>query len=541
MSENNKDKNVVDLSGLIGVELSTAWSPAETSSNKASYNNSSSRPRYNKNGDSFQKKNFKPREFKKDRDSGERTFKPKFQKTEGGEFKKNKFNKGRKPFDPNKKKFIFKPTMEVNFYPEDAPFDKLVDLMKHLKMTYQLFEIAEIILEKPERFVAVAKNLPKEDGTVAPIYCATSENIPFETEAEARKYAIDAKIAELFEKVEIEVEAPKGNFQTVNKCSLNGDLLGAPNWHKYNTFLKNYHSQKFAKMPFEKFLASIESTRDADEIKAWADSMTKQEVYKLKEGEETFESYEAAANYVSGKFAEELVFTYDHVRLSGVNIEKLPRGRIRENIEKARQKQIKFSLDTANNLRGRLRRTNFVIYKRGNKGFAFVSAVKRKFLYEGDRLSEQPQAIYEYLLANTGLSSKNFVYKYLSIEKGTEVDEETKAKMELIASELRWLVTEGYVVEYSNSVLQANPYLPKPKQKANTKLAEAGSEEITVEDEPVAFDAKVEEEVAEVAVAETEPVAVEVEPVILETEIVSEEETPIAEKENTESTEEAQA
>lgn len=115
--------------------------------------------------------------------------------------------------------------MEVLFYPEDAPFNKLSDIMKASKRTYQLFDIAEIILEKPERFVVLAKNLPDAEGNAKPLYCAQPLNLPFEDEAAAKTAGgVDAKFDELFVSEEIDAEPPKGEFQVVNRCSITGDL-----------------------------------------------------------------------------------------------------------------------------------------------------------------------------------------------------------------------------------------------------------------------------------------------------------------------------
>lgn len=112
--------------------------------------------------------------------------------------------------------------------------------------------------------------------------------------------------------------------------------------------------------------------------------MKKKTVFKLKEPQEgapeSFDTRESAFAYISQKYGSELVKTYEQVRLRGEYVAKLPFGRIRKNIEEACKKQKKFPIVTANNLRGRLRRTGFTIYKRGSKGFAYVSVIKRKFI-----------------------------------------------------------------------------------------------------------------------------------------------------------------
>ena len=166
---------------------------------------------------------------------------------------------------------------------------------------------------------------------------------------------------------------------------------------------------------------------------------------------------------------------------------------------------------TANNLRGRLRRSGFTVYKRGSKGFAFVSTIKRKFIFEGESLSEVPQKIFDFITANPAIRAADLPYKYLGLEapkseaksktlaqehsegaetlesqkpaESAELPDETKALLSSVWSELSWLVSEGYVVEYADGTLQANPYLPKPKDKA--QAADPEAEAAKAGDEPI--------------------------------------------------------
>ena len=509
MPEENTNQPI-DLSELANLQFSTAWSP---STNYSGFEDRKpARGGFKKRGEFDAKK----RDFKREKSS----------KFENEERKGRKFNsdkKSDKKFDrrdnkkPAKKApFVF--SMEVLFYPEDAPFAKLADVMKHLKRTYQLFDIAELVLEKPERFIILAKNLPLEDGTVKPLYCAQPANIPFEDEESAKKFALECWLNEMFEQVEVEAEAPKGSFQVVNRCSISGDLLGAPNWHKYGEYVREYHAQKFAKMPYEKFLASVETVRDEALVVQWLEQMKKRLVYKLKDSETTFETREAAMNYIAEQKSGELVKSYEQVRMHGSDIAKLPFGsRIRRNLEAAWSKQKHFPIVTANNLRGRLRRGGFTIYKRGSKGFAFVCAVKRKFLLVGDSLSDTPQKIYDFLMENQGVKASALPYLYLglqapqdvskaatlaeehkkeaeggvvsdpvSIVENAEISAEDFARIKEVSNDLLWLISEGYVVEYADGALQANPRLPRPKDKgAKTIASDAESIVLGVEDEPI--------------------------------------------------------
>ncbi len=538
--DNNKDQNkeVVDLSELSNLQFATAWTPSSNQDDRGSAPRKGGRP-FDRDGD----RRGERRDFKKGpRKEGDfaNRGKPRFgdrndRGKSGDKDGRPPFRKpGGKPFDRRKSFAPFKPTMEVLFYPDDAPFNKLSGIMKESKRTYQLFDIAELVLEKPDRFIILAKNLPDKEGAVRPLFCAQPMNLPFENEQDAKNAALEYYLGELFEKGKIEVEAPKGSFQVVNKCGITGGLLGAPNWHRYGEHLREYHRENCPNVSFETFTSSIESIRDEEQISAWLEQMKVRDVYKLKTPEEgendTFETRDAAMNYVARKMGAELVKSYEQVRMKGSNIAMLPtNGRIRRNIEDAWNKQKRFPIVTANNLRGRLRRSGFAVYKRGSKGFAFVSAIKRKFLFEGDSLADAPQKIFEFILANPGVPAGAMPYKFLgikppaTIEKGKTLAEESKTeaaeeaqsepetatggisaedreKLSSAWSELAWLVSEGYVVEYADTTLQANPYLPRPKAK-DCKAEDQNTENLGAADEPV-FASKAKEQPEEPA-AET--------------------------------------
>jgi len=515
-NNNENQKPAVDLSGLSNLQFSTAWTP---SSNTGASGSGFGGRRDFKSGRPDRRRqdkgDFKKRQFSQKPD-GERKFggRPKFKDANSqADGEKKPFKRFDKKFDKSRKP-LFVPTMEVLFYPDDAPFNKLADIMKSSKRTYQLFDIAELVLEKPDRFIVLAKNLPDAEGNIKPLYCAQPLNLPFDDEQAAKNAAVEYYVEDLFTVEQIDAEPPKGSFQVVNKCSVTGDLLGAPNWHKYNEYLREYHREHFANKSFEEFTSTIESVRDEEQINAWLEQMKKRNVYKLKnpvEGEnDVFDTREAAANHVISKMGAELVKAYEQVRMRGVNLAKMPFGRIRRNIEETIRKQKRFPIVTANNLRGRLRRSGFVVYKRGSNGFAFVSAVRRKFLLEGDTLSELPQKLFEFITANPAVTAAELPYKFLGLEVPThtpkakslaeqdkeggaqetvpepataELDEAAQKSLNSALSELLWLISEGYVVEYADSTLQANPYLPRPKDK--TQSAEEQEQNLGAADEPI--------------------------------------------------------
>ncbi len=500
---NKENQTLVDLSELSNIQFQTAWTPSSKF-------------------DTASSKNFKPRDGKKpfkksfNKDSEKRAsrFDKNSDSQKGKQFKKKPFNKKfTKGSDKKRINAPFNFTMDVQIFPEDAPFNKLSEIIKESKRTYQLFDIAQLILEKRERMVILAKNLPDSDKIVKPLFCAQPLNIPFEDEQSAKNAALNYYFEEMFVAEQIEAEPPKGSFTVVNKCNITGDFLGAPNWHKYNENVREYHKNKFPKMTFEAFSETIEAVKGEENINAWLEQMKTRTVYKLKDVAETeeaqvFETSDSAKAYIAQTKGEELVKVYEQVRMSASNIDKIPFGRIRRNIEETIRKEKRFPITTANNMRGKLRRGGFAVYKRGSKGYAFVSLIKRKFLFEGDVLADAPQKIFDFLLLNPAIKISEAPYKFLGIEQpanvaseATEIapdnqeikqepaqvlpenlTDEQKQQLSAFFSELNWLISEGYVVEYSDTTLQANPYLPKPKDKSQPTQDAVEA----VNDEPVA-------------------------------------------------------
>lgn len=400
----------------------------------------------------------------------------------------------------------FEPVVQVLFYPEDAPFEKLAKAIRTSCRTYELFEIAQLILDKPERFVIVIKPDPKGDEhKPKDFYCTIPDNIPYETQDEAVNHVLKERLADFCTIEEVEVEAPKGSFPFVNKCPFTGVLLGPPNYHRYQAIVREHHAAKVANMPFERYLEKLEKVSEEEAVNEWIQSMTKQMRYKVEDaGSEPvfFDTLEALKLHLLAKKRSEIVNHYDTVRISGALLGKMPNGILKRSVDAAIQQQKRFPLDTANNIRGRLRRMKFNIYKRGSKGASLVCGVKRKFRNEHTIFSDSIQALVEFIDAHPDIVLKKLPEEYLGItlpegapaapaeataaaseaadaspsaapEKLSAEDNEKLAQM---MKDLRWLVSEGYVTEYGNGKLCSQPIIPENQQSKAEYADEASVE-----------------------------------------------------------------
>jgi hypothetical protein len=359
---------------------------------------------------------------------------------------------------------VFQPTVEASFYPEETPFKALTNAVKQSGRTFELFEIARLILEKPERFVVVVR--PLDPSPEARLFISVPDNLPFETEDAAVDHVFSAHADKFFEVQDVEVDPPKGNFVMVNRCGVTGELLGPPNYHKYQQMVQQHHTRRLPGMSFERFQSRIETVREKEVIDQWLDKMRKQTRYLLKDAPEgtprEFDSAESARFHLLTHARERLVQPAQTVRMEGKNIALLPESSsVRRSIEAILDHQRRFPLDTANNLRGRLRRLNFNVYKKGSKGISYVCAIRRRFRTPTETFGESVQQLIEFIEAHPYFPASKLAKEYLGTEvppEGeTSMPQEDQERLRLLRNDLRWLITSGYVTEYSDSRLFAPP------------------------------------------------------------------------------------
>jgi hypothetical protein len=433
------------------------------------------------------------------------------------------------------------PYYTTTFYPEDTSFTALAKTIRASCRTFELFDIAKTVIGKNDRFVVVVQRKTAEEGGPAPatppaegaparqpLYVALADGLPFETEEAAVNHVLTNHLDRFFEAAEAEVEPPKGNFQVINRCSVTGELLGPPNYHRYTQIVQQHHANRLPRMPFDVFRSRIESVRDPEAVNQWLEKMKKITRYTWKldrpvapgapaetaatpaepaaepapdapaaeapaeEGAATeaapaapaapsFDSLADARVYLLTQARDKVVRAVDHARFHGRGLETMPDGEIRRAIEGALERQRRFPLDTANALRGRLRREGFTIFKKGSKGVSYVCAVKRKFRVPGQTFADSIGQLITYVEAHPMVKASELPQKFLGLTApaaptaGAAAPEaalsiEDQQRVSRLQGDLRWLVTEGYVTEFIDGSL----FAPPPMVEARKRELEAG-------------------------------------------------------------------
>ena len=213
-----------------------------------------------------------------------------------------------------------------------------------------------------------------------------------------------------------------------------------------------------------------------------------------------FNNRDDARLYLFTEAKEKLVRPAYSARFSGKSLALLnPSDMIRRSVEYLLEGQKRFPLETANHLRGRLGRMHFAVYKRGSKGVSFVCAVKRRFRKPDEVLADNLQALIDFLEAHPNFPANNLPKAYLGgVPKKTEASETTAEEapvaedageetvdavaLKQLKTDLHYLVSQGYVIEYSDGRLYVPPIREDEirhleKQKAATEnVAEQDSE-----------------------------------------------------------------
>lgn len=476
----------LDLSGLSSISLGPDWVTGKQAS--------PSFPRERQDRDHTRSQRGPSPDQRRDRrgPAGRRPDRP--DSRSGGRFERTERTERPERVERFEREQPFEPIVAVDFYPEEEPFKVLAQAIRNSCRTFELFEIARLILEKPDRYVCVVRDPAQKEGETALLHASVPDGLPFKTEEEAISHSIRHYMGEFFELETVEGEPPTGTFQVVHKCGMTGELLSPPNYHRYQAICREHHAAKLAHVPYPKFEQRLESSREEEDIQKWLEQMKTQTRYIWKENREiVFNNREDARLYLITEARDKLVRPAYSARFSGKALALLnPHDPIRCSVEYLAEGQRRFPLDTANHIRGRLRRMHFAVYKRGSKGISFVCAVKRRFRKPEEVLADNLQELIDFIEAHPNFPLKDLPKGFLGInpvrkpdgaasEAAKEVAKEVAEEMgepetpvpapqpetELSAAELgalrqlkidlHYLVSEGYVTEFSDGRLFVPP------------------------------------------------------------------------------------
>lgn len=154
--------------------------------------------------------------------------------------------------------------------PIEEGLDALAKDITATGRTHSVFDIAWMVLGGLERFHVVF------ESETQPLYRNKNDHSlwVYQKECMAHFWA-HGIIKKYYDEEEVDVDPPKGNFQSVARCGLSGTLIGPPNHHAYQKTVLELHRNQFSNMALDRYKSKIVMEHSEEAVQEWVDSMTK--------------------------------------------------------------------------------------------------------------------------------------------------------------------------------------------------------------------------------------------------------------------------
>ena len=427
------------------------------------------------------------------------------------------------------------PDLEVSFIPEEKGVESLARQIKLSGRSYPLFEIAYLVLKKPERYHVQLTSKKKEDGNpVQPLYICALDDSLWLDENEAARHVLEKHTSTFYSVEKIPTEPPKGVYTFVAQCGMSGTVLGPPNYHDYQNKLHKLHQERFSRMPFEVFKSRIKIVKDEAVVKKWLEEQSFRPEYTCLNVPETIKlnSWEDVEKHFRETHQANVIKQVDTYTLPGnaaVNVQNRPlQSLIRRNYDE----QMRFPLKVVNILSGQFARQGLQFFK-VNKSVTHVAVARPRYLdFEESPVSEGIRKIVDFINSHPRTTRKKLIEALApgastsaaprvsvtvspvavvpapaasaeAAPAGEGAPSETPPapteaaaapaapdvppEIAAIVSDLHWLVHQGHVIEFANGILETAkkplPRPPRPEKQPKQEAAAAGaaSEEATAE------------------------------------------------------------
>src|SRR6266480_4756145 len=345
------------------------------------------------------------------------------------------------------------PLVTIRFRPYLPAFENVAAQINSGSVAYSLFALACLFLEKPVGY-AVCLTTKEE----SPLY-QLGENGVVSTDREfLERNAFRFAHRDFYQIDVVETDLIKGNFSNVARCRLSGTLLGPTNHHNYQPQLRSLYEQRFSRrISFADYQRQIEIVSDSALIERWKEEARKVTTYTTlrEETRLTFSSAVEAERHFRSHYLPGLIRSVTESMIGGALSRCLPDRTLHRVIEEAWARETRSPSNMMQELAGRFRENGLQVF-RHRRGMLFVSPIRvRAFVHEHAGVSASVNAILQALAGTPGINRKQLLANLI----GDGVVEDVEPRRLALASDLRWLINEGYVIEFNDGSLD----LPRAK------------------------------------------------------------------------------
>ena len=391
------------------------------------------------------------------------------------------------------------PELNVAFIPEERGVEQLARQIKMTGRAYPLFQIAQLILQKAERYSVQLTVKKKGDVAAQQIFVCALDDSPWTSEAEAVDHVLKNHFATFYQAERTATEPPKGVYTFVAQCGMSGVILGPPNYHDYQNQLRKLHAEKFSRMPFDMFKARVKIVKDEAVVRKWIEEQSFTTEYNCLNVPEPLKlpTLEEVEKHFRATHKDSIIKPVESHVVAGLPSRSLRCGGLQRLIRQEWEHQKYFPLPVATKLSQQLAQHGLQFFK-VNKTITHVSVARPQYLdIESNPVSDGIRRIVEYINANAKCTRKKLVEALAPTPKpsvapapttpapATPVAEgeaapakpaeptapEPTAEQTAVMVDLHWLIHQGAVLEFADGRMETAkkpaPKPPKPERKTD--------------------------------------------------------------------------
>lgn len=402
------------------------------------------------------------------------------------------------------------PEVNVSLRPDDKGVESLARQIKVTARAYPLFDIARLILQKPERYSVVFSVKKNAEGKpVQPLFLCALDDTLWLSEEEAVAHVLNKHFATFYQAERTATEPPKGKYTFVAQCGMSGVILGPPNYHDYQNQLRKLHSERFSRMPFETFKSRVKIVSDEAVVKKWIEEKSFKTEYTALNVPEPLrlDSREAVEKHFRETHKENIIKQVESHTLNGNAARNLRSPSLTWLVRQSWEEQKRFPLQLATTLSQQFASMGLQFFK-VNKTVTHVSVARPHYLdLETTPVSEGVKRIVDFINAHSKTTRRQIMEALAPAPKPaprtvieispagvTEAPApvqqaqaeapvpqpapaaEPSPEQTAVISDLHWLIHQGHVIEFADGKLETAkkpaPKPPKPEKKPKEGAAE---------------------------------------------------------------------
>jgi hypothetical protein len=412
------------------------------------------------------------------------------------------------------------PDVGVTFQPDDKGVEFIARQIKMTGRAYPLFDIARLILQKPERYAvrldvkkAVAQSSPAvqpeeahgqearaASAVAQPLFVCALDDTLWLSEDEAVAHVLKNHFATFYQADRTAIEPPKGKYTFVAQCGMSGVILGPPNYHDYQNQLRRLHAERFARMPFDVFKARVKIVKDEAVVKKWVEEQSFKTEYSCLNVPEPLKlpTMEDVEKHFRATHKEAIVKSVEKHIVDGVKSRNLRCSGLYRLIRTEWENQKYFPLQLSTELCRQFSGHGLQFFK-VNKTVTHVGVARPLFLdLETTPVSDGIKRIVNFINSTPKCTRKKLVETLAPTPKPAASASEAPApaapaaevqggstptpteppaipvaeptpEQTLVLVDLHWLIHSGAVLEFADGRMETAkkplPRLPKPEKK----------------------------------------------------------------------------